>query len=77
MALINAVQRYFENKRIVGCLFHYIQSLRRYLESVGFFKENMEDLGLFILKEFTLIPWTLSNNKNAISDIFTDLLNKK
>jgi hypothetical protein len=65
--LINAIKEIFPKARIVGCYFHYIQSLIRNAKKLGYGKKNLVDKMLDLVNsKLSILPFKYIGNINEI-----------
>lgn len=68
IALINAINLLFPKIHHIGCLFHFVQALRRKIGNLGLLKKEFDHKEF--LKDLSSIPFLYNKNKNIINNIF-------
>ena len=76
-ALINSVEQYFPNKRILGCYYHYKQSLYRQAQKYNLTnKNNKEDTYDLINNKLGKLPFLKIGNINIFENYIKDIKKK-
>ena len=61
--MINAIKTIFPKARIVGCLFHYMQSLIRHAKKLGYRKKNhIEQMLDLVNSKLSILPFKYNGN---------------
>lgn len=60
----------FKNIPIVGCLFHFIKTIRLKALKSGIFSNDLNENTENLIKELGSIPFLFNNNNDIIEEIF-------
>ena len=71
--MINSIKNVFPNARLVGCHFHFMQSLIRNSKKLGFGKNKYKDeISELINKKLGILPYIYNGNINNLKDILSE-----
>ena len=70
--MIKSLKIAFNNVRIIGCYFHYMQALDRNERNLGLYKKENKEI-LNTLKNLGKIPFCYKNNEEIINKFFDSL----
>ena len=67
IGLINALSKIFQNRRAVGCFYHYTRALRDKARELGLLHKDLETQTKNLLNVLYLAPFRYNNDKNLLN----------